>query len=79
MTSHFMLKLPTCEVVFYPSKLIKVLDDKSLEITFSPCTQFKANKSKKENGKLVRYDHRTLDSADLVTIILNNDLGAKKC
>lgn len=79
LTSHFMLKLPTNEVIFYPSKFIKELDDKSLEITFYPSTQFKANKSKQQDGKLVRYAHRTLKSEDIINIILSVDTGAKKC
>lgn len=79
LKTHFMLKLSTGDVIFYPSKLIKELDNKSLEITFYPGTQFKANKSKQQNGNLVRFDHKTLDSADLVIIILKNDVGAKKC
>lgn len=79
LTSHCMLKLPTNEVVFYPSKFIKNLDGQTLEITFIPGAKFKSNKAKQEQGKWIRYDHRTLDSADLVIIILDNDLGAKKC
>lgn len=79
LTSHYMMKLSTGDVIFYPSKFIKELDDKTLELTFFPNMQFKANKSKQENGKLVRYDHKTLDSADLILIIMENDQGAKKC
>ena len=79
MISHFMLKLPTNEVVFYPSKVIKELDDKTLQITCPPNTKFKVNKARQEEGKWIRYDHKTLDSADLVFIILENDTGAKKC
>lgn len=79
LTSHYMLKLSTGDVIFYPSKFIKELDDKTLELTFFPNMKFKANKSKQQNGELVRYDHKTLDSADLIFIILENDLGAKKC
>lgn len=77
--AHVMLKLPNKEIVFYPKKLTKELDDKTLELTFFPNMKFKANKARQELKKWVRYDHRTLDSADLLFIILENDLGAKKC
>lgn len=79
LTSHFMLKLPTNEVIFYPSKFIKELDEKTLEISFLANSKFKANKARQEKGRWIRYDHKTLDTADLLFIILENDLGAKKC
>ena len=79
--AHFPLyaQTPDQRGYFYPSKLIKEFDDKTLQITFSPNTKFKVNKAKQEKGKWIRYDHKTLDSADLIIIILKNDLGAKKC
>lgn len=79
LTSHVMLKLPTNEIVFFPVKFIKELDEKTLEISLLPNMKFKANKARQELKKWVRYDHRTLDSADLVFLIMENDAGAKKC
>lgn len=78
-TTHAMLKLPTNEIVFFPVKFIKELDEKTLEISLLPNMKFKANKARQELKKWVRYDYRTLDSADLVFLIMENDAGAKKC
>ena len=74
-----MLKLPTNAPVFLPNKFIKKIDEKTLEISLLPNMKFKANKARQELKKWVRYDHRTLDSADLVFLIMENDAGAKKC
>ena len=75
----FYAQTPDQRGYFYPSKFVKELDEKTLEISFLANSKFKANKARQEKGKWIRYDHKTLDSADLIIIILENDLGAKKC
>ena len=79
LTSHFMLKLPTNEVVFYPAKLIKELDDKTLSMTFAPKVEYKSNKARQEKGQWIRYDHKILNSEEIIHIILAHDQGAKQC
>ncbi len=64
-----MIKLPTKEVIFYPKKMIKDVKAETLEICFKDGLEFKANKSRQQNGKWIRYDHRTITSSELVEII----------
>lgn len=77
--AHMMIKLPTKEVIFYPKKMIKDVKAETLEICFKDGLEFKANKSRQQNGKWIRYDHRTITSSELVEIILNADPKAIKC
>ncbi len=76
---HIMLKLPTNQVIFYPSRFIKIHHDKSLEIIFFDDTKYRANRAKQEGKKWVRYDHQDLKSEEIVKLILEHDEGAKKC